>query len=79
MSYKTIPLKYSVCYKDDNPIFGESATHISIDDEAGGAFVVLEQSPDEGIQKIKLDLPEFEELLRLGKKLIDAYDNAIKE
>ena len=77
MSYKTIPLKYSVFYKDVNPIFGEQTTHISIDDDAAGAFVVLEQCTDEGQQTIRLDLPEFEELLRLATKLIADYDAVI--
>ena len=79
MNFKTIPLKYSVFHKDDNPLFGESVTHISIDDEGGGGYIVLEQFPDDANQKIKLDLPEFEELLRLGKELVETYDKVIKE
>lgn len=75
----TIPLKYSVFPKDENPIFGEFATHISIDDEAAGGFIVIEQFPDEGPQKIKLDLPELEELLRLANKLMAAYDHVTGE
>jgi hypothetical protein len=75
----TIPLKYSVFGKNDNPIFGEFATHISIDDEAAGGFIVLEQFPDDGHQKIKLDLPELEEILRLANKLIAAYDHVTGE
>ena len=73
---KTIPIKYSVFPKNENPIFSEFATHISIDDEAAGGFIVLEQFPDEGVQTIKLDLPELEEILRLANKLITAYDHA---
>ena len=77
MSYKTIPLKYSLFYKDDNPIFGEGATHISIDDEAAGGFVVIEQFPEEGKQTIRLDLPELKELLTLATKLIADYEQVI--
>jgi len=79
MNFKTIPLKYSVFQEDDNPLFGESVTHISIDDEGGGGYVVLEQFPDDTDQKIRLDLPEFEELLRIGKELVAAYDKVIKD
>lgn len=73
---KSIPIKYSIFEDKDNPIFGESATHISVDDEAGGGFIVLEQFPDEGHQKIRLTLEEVEELHRLANKLITTYDHA---
>jgi quinol monooxygenase YgiN len=62
----------------ENPIFGESITHVSIDDDAAGGYIVLEQFSDEGAQKIKLDLPELEEILRLANKLIKAYDHLTK-
>lgn len=71
----TIPLKYSVFGKNDNPIFSEFATHISIDDEAAVGYIVLEQFHNDGTQTIKLDLPELEEILRLANKLIAAYDH----
>jgi hypothetical protein len=72
----TIPLKYSVFAENENPLFGECITHISIDDEACGGYIILEQFPDEGAQTIKLDLPELKEILRLANKLITAYDHA---
>lgn len=72
--YKTVPLKYSMFYDKDNPVFGESATHISIEDEAGGSYIVLEQFPDDGPQKLKFDLPELEELLRIANKLMSEYN-----
>ena len=76
--YKTVPLKYSMFYEKDNPVFGESATHISIEDEAGGGYIVLEQFPDDGPQKLKFDLPELEELLRIANKLMSEY-NSVKQ
>ena len=72
--YKTVPLKYSMFYEKDNPVFGESATHISIEDEASGGYIVLEQFPDDGPQKLKFDLPELEELLRIANKLMSEYN-----
>lgn len=74
--YKTVSLKYSMFYEKDNSVFGESATHISIDDEAGGSYIVLEQFPDDGPQKLKFDLPELEELLRIANKLMSEYNLA---
>ena len=72
--YNIVPLKYSMFYEKDNPVFGESATHISIDDDAGGSYIVLEQFPDDGPQKLKFDLPELEELLRIANKLMSEYN-----
>lgn len=39
--YNTVPVKYSMFYEKDNPVFGESATHISIDDDAGCGYIVV--------------------------------------
>lgn len=80
--YKTVPLKYSMFYEKDNPVFGESATHISIDDEAGGGYIVLEQFSDDGTQKLRLNLNELKELLRIANKLMSEYNkvtNAMPE
>ena len=72
--YKTVPLKYSMFYEKDNPVFGESATHISIDDEAGGGYIVLEQFPDDGPQKLRLDIDELKQILSVANKLMSEYN-----
>jgi hypothetical protein len=77
--YKSIPTSYSVFYEKENPIYGEYATHIEIDDEAAGGFIVLKQHTDDGTMKIKLDKDEMEEVFRLANKLLAAYDAIIKE
>ena len=74
--YKTVPLKYSMFYEKDNPVFGESATHISIDDEAGGGYIVLEQFPDDGPQKLRLDIDELKQILSVANKLMSEYNLA---
>ena len=77
--YKSIPISYSVFPDDNNPIFGEYATHIEIEDEGGGGFVVLKQHTDDGTMIIKLDKDELEEVFRLANKLLTAYDAVTKE
>ncbi len=72
--YKTVPLKYSMFYEKDNPVFGESATHISIDDDAGGGYIVLEQFPDDGPQKLRLDIDELKQILSVANKLMSEYN-----
>jgi len=77
--YNAIPVKYSVFLDNSNPIFGEGTTHISIDDDTAGGYIVIEQFPDDGPQKIKLDLPELEEILRLANKLMVAHEHVTQE
>ena len=75
MGYMIKTLKISVCPKDDNPIFGEKATHITIDDEAAGPFIVLKQSfvhakPGE----VRLDPDEMRHVFEHAQKLLDEYN-----
>jgi hypothetical protein len=42
---KTI-IKVSIHAQTESPIFGESSTHISLEDEAGGIYLKLEQCND---------------------------------
>ena len=65
----------SVHPKDKNPFFAIEATHVSLDDEAGGAFLVLTQYPDEpikpGVASIKIDVDEFPSIVKAVYKLLD--------
>ena len=75
---KTSPICYSVYVEGDNPIFGDSATHIKMEDDFGGAFVVLEQLAEEGTMKIKLDFDEVDDIFNAIKKL-EEYSKYSKE
>ena len=44
----------------DNPVFGETVTKVSLDDEAAGLFVVLEQDG----YAVRFDFEEFEEVAK---------------
>lgn len=56
---KTI-LVISVHSEGDNPVFADSATHVCIEDEAGGPFIILKQVNDQ-IQpgEVRLDYEEL--------------------
>lgn len=72
MDYKTTVLKVSVTYRDSNPVFGEGTTHIELDDEGAGAFILLSQtSSTDG--KLKLDMEELELIVDTAKKMIADY------
>jgi hypothetical protein len=45
-TYSKTIISVSVHLYDDNPIFGESSTHISLEDEAGGIYIKLAQCHD---------------------------------
>ena len=64
----------SVHPENKNPFFSELVTHVSLDDEAAGAFLVLTQFPDEvapGVAKIKINIDEFPLIVEAVNKLLD--------
>ena len=67
--FKTMPLGVSVYRENENPIFGEGVTHIMIEDEAAGPFIILKQYTDEGTMEIKLDFNEVDSVFDAIKKL----------
>lgn len=65
---RTTLMALSVHDEGDNPIFGESAIHVSLDDEAGGAFIVIHEIATD--QKIRIDLEQLELVVVEARKLI---------
>lgn len=45
-TYSKTIIKVSVHVYDENPIFGEQSTHISLEDDAGGIYLKLTQCHD---------------------------------
>ena len=69
--YHAIPTKFTIHADGVHPIFGEYITHVYLDDEAAGPFIVLEQDNEDvqGISKIKLDFEEIPMLLESIRQL----------
>ena len=65
---KAMPLGFSVYREGENPLFGE-VTHIMIEDEAAGPFIILKQATDEGNMEIRLDFTEVDIIFETIKKL----------
>ena len=64
-------LTVSVHQPDTNPMYGLVSTHVSIDDEGGGGYVVLQQHDDVCEPgKIRLDLEELEEIVEVARALM---------
>lgn len=75
---KATVIAISIHADNENPIFGEGVTHLRINDEAGGGFFELSQCDGkDGI--IILNPEELYLLAEEGKKMMDAYEMAIKE
>lgn len=64
----------------DNPIFGERVTRVRLDDEAGGPFVKIIQSTDEGLQEIRVDFDEVEHIVKAIEKLKEGanHDDSVR-
>lgn len=75
LTYKKTILTISVHPEGDNPVFSEMATHISIDDHAGGPFLVIEQSRDDVDNgKVIIDFEEFDAIMEAVQQLKDGID-----
>ena len=72
-SRKITPIGMSVHLPDESPIFGDDATHVLIDDDAAGPFIVLRQFGTEAkVGEVRLDIAELEAVLRAARRLIRA-------
>ena len=69
------PLKVSVHLKGVNPVY--SATKVTVDDEGGGPFIVLDL---EGMEDgLRIDMDELEAVTSAARKLIAGVENNGKE
>ena len=72
------PLKVSVHRKGDNPVNGERAIKVTVEDEGGGPFIVLESN--EGMEDgLRIDMDELEAATAAARKLIAGVDKNEKE
>ena len=64
-NYKHTTLTVAVHRETESPVFGEGTTKVSLDDESGGFFIVLEQE----LGRIRLDFEELKEVVKAARKL----------
>ena len=57
----------SIHASGDNPVFGDSVTKVRLEDEAGGAFLVVSQEERE----LRLDYDELVEIMDAAKALLE--------
>jgi hypothetical protein len=76
-TYSKTIIKVSVHLPDDSPIFGESSTHVSLEDEAGGIYLKLEQCND-NIQNGCVTFNDIEHLEAVVSAAKELLQNAPK-
>ena len=71
--YLTTPLAFSVYLEGDNAVFGETAIHVIVNDEAGGAFITLKEFPsDPKPGEISMDFEQLEAIFEAARVLMKA-------
>ena len=55
--------------KGDNPVFGNSATVVSMEDEAAGIFFKVSQCSKENQGHVLLELDEIKAILKAAKRM----------
>ena len=72
------PLMVSVHRKGDNPVYGEGAIKVTVEDEGGGPFIVLD-SNEEMKDGLRIDMDELDAVTAAARKLISGVDKNGKE
>ena len=73
MKYSKTILMVSIHRQDENPVFGEGATHINIEDDAAGPYISITQTM-EGLDvgQIKIDgIDELDLIVNAAKDLLN--------
>ena len=65
---KTSAIKKALYVDGNNPISGDVAVHVSVEDNGSGAFVVIETIEDDG--KIIITLDELEAVIVAAREMI---------
>ena len=78
--YISTILKIAIHTEDMNPVFGETVTHVGIEDDAAGPFIVLSQCHDESKEgEVRVDFEELEQIYLASKVLIDQFKDVPHE
>ena len=72
------PLQVSVYRKGDNPVYSERVIKVTVDDEGGGPFIVLDSN--EGMADgLRIDMDELEAATAAARQLIAGVEKNGKE
>ena len=72
----TQTIKTIIVYPEGEAWFHELATEVCIEDEGGGYYVVLNQSPDNPeLGQVRLDPEELDAVYAAAKQLLNQHNN----
>jgi hypothetical protein len=72
----TQTIKTIIVHPEGEPLFDESATHVAIDDEGGGYYLIITQFPDDPEPgQIRLDPDELEQVYFAAQQLLTQHKN----
>ena len=72
------PLKVSVHRKGDNPVYSAGVIKVTVDDEGGGPFIVLDSNS--GMEDgLRIDMDELEAVTVAARQLISGVEKTGKE
>jgi hypothetical protein len=72
----TQTIKTIIVHPEGEPLFDESATHVAIDDEGGGHYLIITQFPDDPEPgQIRLDPDELDAVYSAAKQLLNQHNN----
>lgn len=79
MKYRITPIAMSVHREDESAMTGEGITHVTLTDEGGGPFVLLEQfdSGQNGI--LRFEFQELREIWAAAETLLSGLEKEPNE
>ena len=69
-------LKVSIHRKGTNPVFDENSVHVSVEDESGGPFIVIE-SEQCGDNGLRIGMEELEAATVAARKLFNEFESNV--
>lgn len=79
MKLRVLVMEKSIYPEGKNPVYGEEVTRIRVDDEAGGGFLVIQQSTDHGVSEVRVTIEELCLLYQHGREMMQGYDAAVPD
>lgn len=69
--YVSTIIKIAIHRENENPVFGEGNTFVSVEDEAAGPFLIIEQNDSYNTEKnLRMDYAEFLAVADAAKTLM---------
>jgi hypothetical protein len=73
------PIAVAIHPEGENAVFSNATTHVMIEDEAGGGFIVLKQFDDNAQPgELRFDADELRMVSQQAQKLLAAYEKSCK-